>query len=301
MAGGAVLLVALPIVLALLLHRSGSGPAAAPPPPPPPAAEFPVPPVGATVYSRQLGSEALALGVVPKRGAVLLQASVVDGEGSGVSGLRVDFAVGHASRTAKPCGAGCYQATVATRGRPYSVQVKVRNVVWSIPQPVDWPPPDGSALLANAERAWRALKTLAFSEDIASDPVHKVSSTWVVKAPDRLTYKVKGGWSAIIVGDRRWDRPPNGGRWRPSPQSPIRQPVPPWAAVTDAHILGSETMRGRPVWKLSFFDTRSHAWFTLAIDKQNLRTLDIHMTATAHFMHDAYSGFNRPVTIRPPR
>jgi hypothetical protein len=50
---------------------------------------FPAPPDGAVVYSRQLGSDALALGVVPRHGSVLAQASVVGPEGRGVSGLAV--------------------------------------------------------------------------------------------------------------------------------------------------------------------------------------------------------------------
>jgi hypothetical protein len=297
---GAVVLVGTPIAVAVLVNRSGSGPAAEPTIPPP--AAFPVPPPGAVVYSRRLGSYALALGVVPQGRSVLLQASVIDGEGSGTSGLDVVFTVGSVRKAAEPCGAGCYRATVAA-AKPRAVDVSVRGDAagrWRVSLPVAWPPPDASALVTKAERSWRSLRSLAFSEDIASDPVHRVSSTWIVQAPDRLTYRIRGGWSAIIIGGRRWDRPPGGKRWQESPQSPIRQPVPPWSAVTDAHLLGAGSLRSRPVWNVSFFDPHTRAWFTIGIDRRNLRTLDIHMTATAHFMHDSYSRFDRPVSIRPP-
>jgi hypothetical protein len=300
---GAVLLVGGPILVALLLSRSGTGPAAAPPP----AAEnapFPAPPPGAVVFSRQLRSYALALGVVPQQNGVLLQASVIDGEGAGVSGLSAGFTVnGTVSRAASPCGPGCYDATVGLRGQPRVVDVALRGGAtgrWKVTLPTAWPPRDASALVVGAERAWRSLRSLAFSEDIASDPVHRVSSTWVVQAPDRLTYRIKGGWSAVIIGARRWDRPP-GGRWQASPQTPIHQPVPSWATVVDAHVLGPATVRGRPAWRVSFYDSTTRAWFTIALDRRNMRTLDIHMTATAHFMHDVYSGFDRPVSIRAPR
>jgi hypothetical protein len=298
---GAAVLVGTPIVVALLVHRSGTGATA--PPPSGPNAPFPAPPPGAVVYSRQLGSYALALGVVPNARNVTVQASVVDGEGGGVAGLAVAFTVGGATRAASPCGPGCYRATVPVPKRPRAVDVALRGTAaghWHVALPASWPPPDATPLVARADRAWRALRSLAFSEDIASDPVHRVSSTWTVEAPDRLTYRIKGGWSAVIIGDRRWDRPP-GGRWRASPQSPIRQPVPSWASVVDAHVLGKAQVRGRPAWKVSFFDPTTRAWFTIALDRRNVRTLDIHMTATAHFMHDVYSRFDEPVSIRPPR
>jgi hypothetical protein len=57
---------------------------------------------------------------------------------------------------------------------------------------------------------------------------------------------------------------------------------------------------GRPVWRISFFDPGTPAWFTIALDKQTLRTLDVWMIATAHFMHDAYGSFNSTKPIEPP-
>ena len=41
--------------------------------------------------------------------------------------------------------------------------------------------------------------------------------------------------------------------------------------------------------------------FELLIQKRTMRPLDMHMTATAHFMHDVYSSFNEPLRIAPPR
>jgi hypothetical protein len=31
-----------------------------------------------------------------------------------------------------------------------------------------------------------------------------------------------------------------------------------------------------------------------------MHTVDMHMTAVAHFMHDTYSSFDGPVSVTPP-
>ena len=312
LAGG--LLLAAPIASALLL-RPGTGtgvPAVATPAPAAPPAgsssstgpAFPAPPSGAVVFSRQLGRNALALGVVPRRGSGLLQASVVNGDGAGVSGLDVSFRLQGASARATACGRGCYRATLPLRGRPSAVEVSVRgasSVDWRVALPAAWPPPDGTALVARAGRVWRALDSVSFSETLGSGTGTVVSSTWQLQAPDRLAYQVKGGWAAVIVGARRWDRAPGRVRWVESPQSPLTQPVPTWVTVRDAHVLGTITVRGRPAWLVSFYDPVTPAWFTVAIDRATGRTLDVHMVATAHFMHDVYGAFDSTAPITPPR
>jgi hypothetical protein len=308
-----VLLLAVPIAAALLLRPGiGAGASPAATPAPAPAAgpssnagpAFPAPPPGAVVFARQLGRNALALGIVPWRGSALLQASVVNGDGVGVSGLGVSFRLQGAGARATACGRGCYRATLPVRGRPAAVEVSVRGASpadWRVALPSTWPPPDGAALLRRAERVWRALDSLSFSETLGSGTGTVVSSNWQLQAPDRLAYQVKGGWAAVIVGARRWDRAPGRVRWVESPQSPLTQPVPTWVTVRDAHVLGRVTVRGRPAWLVSFYDPVTPAWFTAAIDRTTLRTLDVHMVATAHFMHDAYGAFNATAPITPPR
>ena len=121
-----------------------------------------------------------------------------------------------------------------------------------------------------------------------------------MEAPDRLAYQVKGGWAGIIIGGRRWDRPP-GGDWKASPQQPVSQPVPFWVTAADAHVLGAATVRGKPAWRVSFFDPGSGAWFDAALERRTLRTLELHMTTNAHFMHDVYTSFNGGARIHPLR
>jgi hypothetical protein len=273
---------------------------------PPARTAFPAPPPGAVVFAREAGRDALAVGIVP--GSPLrLQASVVDQQGNGVSGLHVHFSVLHGGDVfveapAAPCGPGCYGARVGV-ANPQQVAVDVRGagrrILWPVELPRTWPPPDASALVARAGRVWRGLKTLAFFDHIASDPQHAVSTHWKVVAPDRLAYRIEHGSSAVVIGGTRWDKT-SGGTWQKSQSVPLQQPRPFWVAVSNAHVLGSGTMRGAQVWRVSFFDPRTQAWFETAFEKQTLRTLDLRMVTTAHFMHDVYGPFNAPVKIRPP-
>jgi hypothetical protein len=203
---------------------------------------FPAPPRSATVFSRQLGANALALAVVPRRGGrLLLQASVLGSQGKGVAGLSVSFAVQGVTNAATPCGPGCYRTTLDTSGQPSSVQLEVRGrpaTRWRVALPAAWPPRDASALVAGASNAWRSLRSLSFLDRLTSGTRQSTTSTWRIQAPDRVAYQVKNGWAAIIVGERRWDRPPSGGHWVSSPQPRLTQPRPPWVSVTNAHLLG---------------------------------------------------------------
>jgi hypothetical protein len=258
--------------------------------------KFPAPPLGAVVFSRELGADTLALGVVPQQGHVLAQVSVVGPQGVGVPGLAVQIN----GEPAAECGEGCYHTTLARA--PATVEVRVRSTSWRVPLAASsWPPRDGSVLAERAGRAWRSLHSLTYNESLASNARHRVLSTWRIQAPGRIAYQVQGGWAGIVVGNRRWDRPPNSGRWKESQQSPLTQPVPFWQSVADAHVLGTATMHGRPAWIVSFFDPDTPAWFTIAIDRKTLYTLDLRMNTTAHFMHDVYGSFNTTPPIRPPR
>jgi hypothetical protein len=80
-----------------------------------------------------------------------------------------------------------------------------------------------------------------------------------------------------------------------SPQEPIRQPQPFWGSDprVNARMLGPDTA--------SFYDPKLPAWFELRVDRRTGRMLALRMTAEAHFMRHTYSGFDKPVEIRPPK
>jgi hypothetical protein len=301
--------VAAVVLVAELLSRTpgpvqAAAPAASPAAPAPAPPAFPAPPAGAVVFARADGSNVLALAARPSGTSLLLQASVVGPQGRGVAGLEASFSLGNRTARAAACGPGCYRTVVPAAGRPAAVLVKLRGgpaaTSWRVALPGRWPPADATELIGRAGRVWRSLRSLTYRERLASDPAHAVTSVWRVAAPDRLAYQVKGGYASVVIGGRRWDRAP-GGRWIESSQSsPVRQPVPFWQAVADAHVLGSGRVGGRATWRVSFFDRATPAWFEVSLDKRTLHTLELSMVATAHFMHDVYGGFDEPAGIRPP-
>lgn len=292
----------------VLAHRT-PGPVAAASPSAPavpggtPSNGFPVPPQGAVVWAREAGPNVLALAVVPTTGQ--LQTSIVDGQGKGILGARVIYNIHDGGkliqRAAMPCGAGCYGATVPLQ-RPTRIDVDVAGratAVWRVAMPELWPPRDATALLAQAARTWRALKTLTIDDRLASDPNHAVTTVWHVVAPNRLAYQVEGGPAAVLIGDTRWDKQP-GQDWVKSTALPVKQPQPFWTQASSAHVLESTSLHGQPVWRITFFDRRSPAWFEVLVAKSTLRTLDLRMRTTAHFMHEQYRGFDAPIAIDPP-
>ncbi len=285
------------VALAVLLLHATPGPVSAAPaalpvaspaPAAPAAPSFPAPPAHAVVFSREDGADALALAVVPRGESVLVQASVVGPQGTGVDGLSVSFG----SVPATACGAGCYHATIH---RPPSVDLRVGKTRWLVPLPSPWPPLDASRIVARAAHVWRSLHTLAFSDRLGSDETHVVVSEWHMVAPDRLSYRLGDGYQSIIIGGRRWDRAPHG-RWIESPQTPVRQPAPFWQSETDARVISDTPTTVR----ITFYDPRTPAWFAISVDKRTLRTSDLRMTTTSHFMHERYGPFNAPIAIRPP-
>jgi len=272
------------VALAALLLHGTPGPASSGAAPAPPIApSFPAPPAGSIVFAREDGADALALAVT----ASSVQVSVVGQQGAGVSGL----AVSANGVRATPCGAGCYRAEVDARAP--AIDVRAGATRWLVRVP---PARDATALVARASRVWRALRSVAFSDRLGSDATHVVFSSWRAVAPDRIAYSVRGGYSAVIVGGRRWDRAPHG-RWIESPQTArVTQPVPVWQSARDARVVGETAT----TWRLTFYDPDTPAWFAIVVDKRTLRTLDLRMIAAAHFMHERYGSFDAPLVVRPP-
>lgn len=278
----------LAVALAALLLHDTPGPAslgAAPTPlapAPPPAPTFPAPPAGAIVFAREDGPDALALAVT----ASSVQVSIVGQQSVGVSGL----AVSANGVRAASCGAGCYRAAAA---RVHMVDVRVGSTRWLVRIPEAR---DATALVARAARVWRALRSVAFTDRLGSDATHVVFSDWRAVAPDRIAYSVRGGYSAVIVGGRRWDRAPHG-KWVESPQTaPVTQPVPLWQSARDAHVVGETA----GTLRITFYDPRTPAWFAIVVDRRTLHTLDLRMITAAHFMHERYGSFDAALAVKPP-
>jgi hypothetical protein len=263
-------------------------------------------PPGAVVLGREDGGLAVGIAAARRHGQLLVVATVFGQDGSGATGLRTRFAIAtpdgrRMTASASPCAAGCYQAAFSTAELPKRITVAFNGrsrVGFTLPP--HGPSAAALRLVRAAGAEYRRIRTLVTHESLGSDLTHVVYTTYYAVAPDRLRFIVRGEDETIIVGNRRWDRRP-GGSWQASAQTPIKPIAPYWAPlVQNATILGTASVHGRPCWKIAFADPQTPGFFTIWVDKSNDRTLELEMTAPAHFMHHTYGPFNAPLKVQPP-
>jgi hypothetical protein len=251
------------------------------------------------VQAQEAGGLAVVLWADLRRTSDRLQVSVIDPAQRGLSGLTLAATAAGRTERLAPCGFGCYAGVVPSARRVVLNLAKPgesgRRLVFRLPARAV----AAAALVARADRAYRALRSLTIHERLASGPGDVIHTTLRVAAPDRLAYAIAGGPQAVIIGGRRWDRASQHGRWKRSAQSPLHEPEPFWGdgPIRDAHVLGE---KGAAV-VVSFFAPAIPAWFTVHLDGHTFRTSELEMTAAAHFMHHRYSGFDAPTSVEPPR
>jgi copper transport protein len=260
------------------------------------------PPGDAVVLGGEDDDVAVGLAASPRGKSVAVRVTALGPNGFGIDGLAVRIE-GAATR---PCGPGCYAATIPLPRPPRGIDValegpgaKAATAHFMLPR--RWPAPSATALVTRVDRTFRALRTLVIHEHLASSSRNAIDTTYAVAAPNKLAYKIVNGPQAVVIGGTRWDRLP-GGRWEKSETEPLKQPEPFWGSDrrTNARLLGSGTVDGRAVELASFYDPVIPAWFELSIEPATGRLLALRMTAQAHFMRHRYSGFDEPLRIAPP-
>jgi hypothetical protein len=244
----------------------------------------PAPPADAVVLAKENGFNAVALAVEPQR----IRVTVLGPDGQGVDREHITVA----GRPATPCGAGCYETTTNARGA-VAVVVNGRRLVFQVPRVA----PSAAALLPDAARVYRHLRSVQYVERLASSPFDQLVTRFTLEGPNRVAYRIKGGSDAIVIGTRRWDST-DGVHWQKSESGLLPQPTPPWTPpVTNAHVLA----RTSDMLRISFYEPSIPAWFVLTLDPRTMRPRNVNMTATAHFMRDRYTAVNAPRRIFPPR
>jgi copper transport protein len=240
------------------------------------AAPATLPPRDAVVDAHAIGTLAVAIARTPGSATV----TIVGADGTGASGRTVEVD----GRRASECGSGCYRAPAGSG--PVRVTVDGRSTSFDIPARA----PDATATLRRLTRTYRSSKTIVFDERLASSPENAIVTRFTAVAPNRLRYDTHNGPSAIIVGNRRWDRDRAGKRFVESPQTPLDVTQPYWNGVTNVHEIAPGVV--------TFLDRATPAWFRVEIRGSLPR--QVHMTAAARFMTDTYVGFDEPVTVSPP-
>jgi hypothetical protein len=262
-----------------------------------------LPPRGTVVLGRQSRELAVALAVRPGT-PLRLTATIIDGQGGGVSGLDVELIAGKttsgASNPARPCGRGCYTATLPVH-EPTRFAVNIRGAgafrSVSFPLPGRWAPTPGGAFLSRATRTFRALRSVLFVERLSSGLGRRLVTTWKLEAPNKLEYSILDGAGGIVIGGKRWDREKTGAPWKESTSTMLPQPVSPWGTrVANAYVLRTTPRRVT----LSWYDPGVPSWFTGTFDRTTARPIELRMTAAAHFMQHRYLAFNRGVRVVPP-
>jgi hypothetical protein len=266
-------------------------------------------PTGAVVLGGEDGTLAVGLAVAPRSHGLLVVATVFDPNGRGKTGLNPRITVtGHdgsrSAAAATACTAGCYQAVFADNRMPAHATISFNNGSHlGFTLPAHGPTPQGAAVVKSASAEYKQIHSMITDEILRASPKFVADTTYYAVAPDRLHYVVRRDNETTIIGKRSWTRNYGSTTWKESAQTaPINPIAPYWAPlIQDATVLGSSTVQGRPVWIVSFADPQTPGFFTIWVDKANHRTLQLKMTAAAHFMHHTYHGFNTPISVEPPK
>ncbi|MFL6227765.1 MAG: copper resistance D family protein, partial [Pyrinomonadaceae bacterium] len=242
-----------------------------------PAPAPPAPATDAIVVAREVGVYGVALASEPKR----LTALVLAPDGGGADGVYVQID-GHDTTR---CGHGCYRID-ERHGDTTSVTVDGITRAFASPMPDH----ANRASLRSFITFFRKSRTVEYVERLAASPTNVLVSRWRLEAPNRVSYSIRGGGQAIVIGAHRWDRDSPRGRWVESAQTPLTQPSMPWRRATN-------------VWQISvhdivFFDPTIPAYFDLEFGE---KPEALHMIAASHFMTDRYVSFGSKPRLRAPR
>jgi hypothetical protein len=236
----------------------------------------------------------LLVGIAARNGLVELAA--LRGETPvPTSELRVELN-GRAAE-AEPCGRGCSRLSAPVldgRASFLTVRHDTEAVSFELPGRL---PPDGNDVFDKARRTMSGLRSFRFTERLSSGLGTTVNSTIDVQAPDRMRLRTKG-FSSVIVGQTRWDRPA-GTQWERSPFPGLDvQDLLMWHQAKNPRIV---RLRGNGDAELVAFGLKPvPGWFRLDVQPSG-RVTEAEMTAASHFMLHRYDDYNQGPPVEPPR
>ncbi|HEX6538579.1 MAG TPA: copper resistance protein CopC [Candidatus Dormibacteraeota bacterium] len=241
---------------------------------------------------------------LPGRNRVTAYLVPIEGN-SAAAVLVANATVGTTSLPLRSCGEACRQATFTLHGGE-TLDVDVLNPAggrasFTIPA---LPAPDGSSEAALMQRVMHSLKAYHAAETLTSGGA-VVASEFSSVAPDRSVWAVNGLTNNIWIGTTQYTRAGADQPWQVSsglPDNAVPSFV--WdyfAPLSDAHVVGSDTIDGVPTTVVAGFGNRSGTpiWFRFWLDATG-RVRQVDMDAPGHFMVDHYLSFNAPVQIAPP-
>jgi hypothetical protein len=233
---------------------------------------------------------------------------VIPSDGRDVQPARVHVQLGGRSLSGgavTSCGFRCLRFPLhALRGTQSTLSVTVSrkgkpDVRVSLPLPARMPPAAARVFRTARTRMLR-LRSFTMDETLGAGLSRPVLSKWWFRAPDRMRYSVAGGGRAVVIGTTRWDYFDR--RWQRSSSSRLNLPSFPWQNARNARLVGRAVVDGIPTRIVSVMSPGAEfpTWFRLYVMPDD-HVARMQMLTTAHFMTDAYRGFNAVAAIRPPK
>jgi copper chaperone CopZ len=235
-----------------------------------------------------------------------------------LSGLEVATAQPITARGAKlgrACGTGCTTATIAGNATTVAVKASIGGKSYSATLPVAFDASGAgraAALLTRMNRGQLSLRSASIWESLFSAPGEGDDTTLQLVAPDRFAYQVTSAGKllseTIIIGTREWDRTAGQASW-----SETSYGSQPWSAAaylawwsgydTQARLLDVERTPSGTVADVAAVNNIADlgpVWFRFHIDVTHERLESLRMITAEHFMSQRWSGFERPLQIKPP-
>jgi copper transport protein len=191
----------------------------------------------------------------------------------------------------------CFEAPVGRGAEKLAVTV-LRPGRGAVKTVLDLPAADApraTGLVRQTVTALHRLRSVRIENDLASDPIHSVHTTFIANSPDRLSIDVRGGTQSRLIGGHRWDL--QDGRWVRQPIQPSREPDPFWASGQVAAYRTGQTKDSEFV---TLAVNEGPTFFRLEVDRRTHLVRRLWMITAAHFMHETYLDPNTAPEVTPP-
>jgi hypothetical protein len=172
--------------------------------------------------------------------------------------------------------------------------------------PVDWRRGANARAAALVEEAFarlRRARSLRLQERVASEAERGGAVRYLLRAPDRMSYRTANGTRFVLADDRQWFRPP-GVAWQgPTPLEVafrtanwLRSPI----FVQGQRLLRVTGTGDERVAVVAYMDSGTPGWGTAWIDLATKRVRRVQMLVENHVIEHRYSHDDEPVEISLP-
>ncbi|UTI67109.1 CopD family protein [Paraconexibacter antarcticus] len=237
-------------------------------------------------------------------------------EGTGLAGTVRVYALSKRPRrgpftivgaTQNSCGDGCQRFRLATGSRLVTVALRDRGHRYVARLPAQWQSGANRRarlLMLQAQGTMRELRSVREVEKVTSVPGLQATTTYVLGAPNRMTFQTDLGVHSVVIGGTQWIREPDFGYRRTQFGGGLPFRTHTWFTWSTfaqyTYLLREQREDGRPVAVVALMDPGTPAWWQLHIDLRTHRVLHDRLVTYSHFSTQQFSHANQPVSIDPP-